>query len=190
MKKANRNKTKTRSNAFGNRLNAFDWSFKRVCVFPYSTFFIRKVTYNSHITLSPSISKLFHSVVKSKRSFPVQDGRIFIVDNKILEDIPHFGHDDPEVERRYTSASMGLFYARNDGELVPIAIQMHQEPSDTNPIWTPKDAEYDWLYAKMCLRNADSQYHQVRVFRPLKLEKVKKVHSPSFLKGNVSVMNW
>ena len=90
-------------------------------------------------------------------------GQIYMVDYKILEDIPHYGENDPDVERRHTSASMGLFYVRNNGDLVPIAIQLHQEPSDTNPIWTPKDAKYDWIYAKMWLRNADAQWHQVTI---------------------------
>ena len=91
-----------------------------------------------------------------------------MVDYKILEDIPHFGENDPNGKRRYTSASMGLFYARNNGDLVPIAIQLHQEPSDTNPIWTPKDSKYDWIYAKMWLRNADTQWHQVKA-EPIKI---------------------
>ena len=92
----------------------------------------------------------------------LQSGRIYVVDFGILEDIPHFGENDPDVQRRYTSASMGLFYVKNNGDLVPIAIQLHQQPSDTNPIWTPKDSKYDWIYAKMWLRNADTQWHQVR----------------------------
>ena len=91
-----------------------------------------------------------------------QAGRIYIVDFNILENIPHYGENDPDVERRYTSASMGLFYVRNNGDLVPIAIQLLQEPSDTNPIWTPKNSKYDWIYAKLWLRNADTQWHQVR----------------------------
>ena len=83
------------------------------------------------------------------------------MDYNILEDIPHFGENDLDVERRHTSASMGLFYVRNNGDLVPIAIQLHQKSSDTNPIWTLKDSKYDWIYAKLWLRNADCQFHQV-----------------------------
>ena len=51
----------------------------------------------------------------------------------------------------------------NNGDIVPIAIQFHQVPSETNPIWTPNDTEMDWIYAKMWLRNADTQWHQVSV---------------------------
>lgn len=86
---------------------------------------------------------------------------MYIVDYEILDDIPHYGQNDSKLERRYTSASLGLFYVRGSGDVVPIAIQFHQEPSETNPIWTPNDSELDWTYAKMWLRNADSQWHQV-----------------------------
>lgn len=91
----------------------------------------------------------------------IKDGRVYMVDYEILDDIPHYGQNDMNLERRYTSASLGLFYVRGSGDVVPIAIQFHQEPSETNPIWTPNDSELDWTYAKMWLRNADSQWHQM-----------------------------
>ena len=86
-----------------------------------------------------------------------------MVDFEILEDIPHYGENDKKLERRYTCPAMGLFYVRGNGDIIPIAIQFHQEPSDTNPIWTPNDSNLDWTFAKMWLRNADTQWHQVRV---------------------------
>ena len=86
-----------------------------------------------------------------------------MVDFEILEGIPHYGQNDTKLERRYTCPALGLFYVRRNGDIVPIAIQFHQVPSETNPIWTPNDAELDWTYAKMWLRNADSQWHQVGV---------------------------
>ena len=97
----------------------------------------------------------------SKRHLFHQDGRVYMVDYEILEDIPHYGQNDTTVERRYTCAGLGLFYVKGSGDIVPIAIQLHQVPSDTNPIWTPNDSELDWTYAKMWLRNADTQWHQV-----------------------------
>ena len=57
-------------------------------------------------------------------------------------------------------ASLGLFYVKGSGDLVPIAIQLHQQPSKNNPIWTPNDSELDWLCAKLWLRNSDTQFHQ------------------------------
>ena len=90
-----------------------------------------------------------------------QDGRVYMVDYEILDDIPHYGQHDKTCERRYTCAGLGLFYVKGSGDIVPIAIQFHQVPSDTNLIWTPNDSELDWTYAKMWLRNADTQWHQV-----------------------------
>ena len=84
-----------------------------------------------------------------------------MVDFEILEDIPYYGQKDESLERRYTCPAMGLFYVRGNGDIVPIAIQFHQVPSEANPIWTPNDTEMDWIYAKMLLRNADTQWHQV-----------------------------
>ena len=94
-------------------------------------------------------------------SFNLQDGRVYMVDFEILEGIPHYGQTDENLKRRYTCPALGLFYVRRNGDTVPIAIQFFQEPSETNPIWTPNDSEMDWIYAKMWLRNADTQWHQV-----------------------------
>ena len=97
-----------------------------------------------------------------KYVYVFQEGRIYIVDYKILEDIPSYGHKDEKCkERRYACASLGLFYVKDSKDLMPIAIQLHQQPGADNPIWTPKDKPYDWLCAKMWLRNSDAQFHQV-----------------------------
>ncbi|XP_068692122.1 allene oxide synthase-lipoxygenase protein-like isoform X2 [Montipora foliosa] len=91
----------------------------------------------------------------------LKDGRVYMVDFEILEGIPHYGQTDENLKRRYTCPALGLFYVRRNGDIVPIAIQLYQEPSETNPIWTPNDSEMDWIYAKMWLRNADTQWHQM-----------------------------
>ena len=68
-----------------------------------------------------------------------------------------------KLERRYACPALGLFYVRSDENIVPIAIQLQQVPGKDNPVWTPNDNELDWIYAKMWLRNADAQWHQVRI---------------------------
>ena len=82
-----------------------------------------------------------------------------MVDYKILDGIPTFKKKE---DVRYLAASMGLFFVRNDGNLVPIAIQLHQILGESTPIYTPNDNQYDWINAKLWLRNADTQCHQVR----------------------------
>ena len=79
---------------------------------------------------------------------------MYIVDYKELEGIP-------SKESTYSAQPLGLFYVNKSGDLVPIAIQLFQQPSATNPMWTPSDSQYDWLLAKMWLRNADNLIQQV-----------------------------
>lgn len=57
-------------------------------------------------------------------------------------------------------APMALFFLRNDGCLVPIAIQLNQVPADDNPVFLPSDPPYTWILAKMWFNNADVCVHQ------------------------------
>ncbi len=41
-----------------------------------------------------------------------------------------------------------------------ITFQLHQQPSEQNPIFLPSDPETDWLLAKMFIKNADFMQHQ------------------------------
>ena len=93
----------------------------------------------------------------------LKDGRVYMVDYEILKNIPCYDEKDDESKKRYACPALGLFYVQGRGRIVPIAIQFHQEPSETNPIWTPNDPEMDWIYAKMWLKNADCQWHQVNL---------------------------
>ena len=38
--------------------------------------------------------------------------------------------------------------------------QLHQEPSEENPIFLPSDSVTDWLLAKIFIKNADALTHQ------------------------------
>lgn len=53
----------------------------------------------------------------------------------------------------------GLFYVNRENEFMPIAIQL--EVGDKNTIFTPKDAKYDWMLAKMYFRVANGNTHGV-----------------------------
>ena len=90
----------------------------------------------------------------------IKEGHVYIVDYKELEGIKANGEDGHST-LCYLAQPLCLFYVKSSGNLVPIAIQIFQQPTDTNPIWTPNDAQHDWLLAKMWLRNADHQVHQV-----------------------------
>lgn len=113
----------------------------------------------------------------------LQEGRIFIVDYKVLEDIPA---DTIYGRQQYVAAPLCLLHQGTDGLLRPIAIQVRmshpkpcyqeggndprqpcgvpqlsQTPGPCSPIFLPSDDEWDWLLAKTWVRNADFYSHQL-----------------------------
>ncbi|XP_062903646.1 polyunsaturated fatty acid 5-lipoxygenase-like [Mobula hypostoma] len=87
----------------------------------------------------------------------VQNGNIFIVDYALLNGIAA----STKPMQQYLEAPMCLLYLNPKNELVPIAIQIKQEPGPENPIFLPTDSKYDWLLAKIWVRHADAQIHQL-----------------------------
>jgi len=79
--------------------------------------------------------------------------RIFIEDLTVLENCP-------QEDGAQLCAPIGLFYANEEGALLPIAIQLFQKPAEDNPIFLPSDPEYKWLLVKMFFNNADCSVHQ------------------------------
>ena len=55
---------------------------------------------------------------------------------------------------------LALFYTKKTGELLPIAIQLFQQPAEDNPVFLPSDPTYTWMLAKMYYNNADAAVHQ------------------------------
>ncbi|XP_039944461.1 hydroperoxide isomerase ALOXE3-like [Hirundo rustica] len=88
----------------------------------------------------------------------LQEGRIFLVDYKVLEDIPT---DTIYGRQQYIAAPLCLLHQGTDGLLRPIAIQLSQTPGPCSPIFLPSDDEWDWLLAKTWVRNADFYSHQL-----------------------------
>ncbi|XP_053397819.1 polyunsaturated fatty acid 5-lipoxygenase-like isoform X2 [Mercenaria mercenaria] len=79
--------------------------------------------------------------------------RIFIIDYEILQNLP--------TKAGYVmSAPIALFFQRNDGKIVPIAIQLFQKSGVANPVFFPSDPENTWILAKMWFNVADANYHQ------------------------------
>ena len=95
----------------------------------------------------------------------LKEGRIYMVDYKILEGIStgwkgKVESDDPD-DKLEVAPAMALFYVNHEDQLVPIAIQLGQTPGPECPIWTKNDSKEDWFLAKIWLRNADSQVAQI-----------------------------
>ncbi|KAK7912868.1 hypothetical protein WMY93_013079 [Mugilogobius chulae] len=66
-------------------------------------------------------------------------------------------------KKQYLAAPLVLLHKTRENELKPIAIQLHQTPSEDNPIFVPTDSEYDWLLAKTFVRSADFNEHELNV---------------------------
>uniref|UniRef100_A0A4W5R274 Arachidonate 15-lipoxygenase type B n=1 Tax=Hucho hucho TaxID=62062 RepID=A0A4W5R274_9TELE len=87
-------------------------------------------------------------------------GNIFLLDYKNLDGLKA---NVINMKKQYMAAPLVLLYRTPDDKLMPIAIQLKQKPGDDNPIFLPTDSEYDWLLAKIFVRSADLQEHQLNV---------------------------
>ncbi|KAM9333234.1 arachidonate 12-lipoxygenase, 12R-type-like [Pholidichthys leucotaenia] len=88
----------------------------------------------------------------------IKKGNIFLCDYNRLDGLKT---NIINGKKQYLTAPLVLLHKAPDDQLVPIAIQLNQTPSDDNPIFVPTDSEYDWLIAKIFVRSADFQEHQL-----------------------------
>ncbi|CAB3373467.1 Hypothetical predicted protein [Cloeon dipterum] len=78
--------------------------------------------------------------------------KIFIIDLEFL--------DGASCKLEKMVSPIALFYLNKSDDLLPIAIQLFQEPSASNPVFLPSDPGNTWLLAKMFYNMADAQHHQ------------------------------
>ncbi|XP_062993460.1 hydroperoxide isomerase ALOXE3-like [Elgaria multicarinata webbii] len=88
----------------------------------------------------------------------LKKGNIFIVDYKILKDIPTCELDG---EQQYIEAPLCLLHLNLKGQMMPVAIQISQTPGPENPIFLPSDSQWDWTLAKIWVRLANFHVHEV-----------------------------
>uniref|UniRef100_A0A8C4S886 Arachidonate 12-lipoxygenase n=1 Tax=Erpetoichthys calabaricus TaxID=27687 RepID=A0A8C4S886_ERPCA len=84
-------------------------------------------------------------------------GDIYLVDYCILEGIPA---NVIKEKCQYVTAPLCLLYDHPERGLIPLAIQIQQNPHKNNPIFLPSDPELDWLLAKMWVRHAEFQVYE------------------------------
>ncbi|KAM9319810.1 hydroperoxide isomerase ALOXE3-like [Gastrophryne carolinensis] len=89
----------------------------------------------------------------------LENGNIFLADYKILEGVPANG--DINKKQQYMAAPMCPLWKNPEDEIIPIAIPLSQKPGEDSPILLPSDSEYDWLLAKIWVRNSELQVHEV-----------------------------
>ncbi|XP_037348776.1 polyunsaturated fatty acid lipoxygenase ALOX15B-like isoform X1 [Talpa occidentalis] len=88
----------------------------------------------------------------------LERGSLFLVDHGILSGIrPNVVNGRPQ----FSAAPMTLLYQRPGcGPLLPLAIQLNQNPGSNSPIFLPTDNQWDWLLAKTWVRNAEFTVHE------------------------------
>ncbi|CAJ0931388.1 unnamed protein product [Ranitomeya imitator] len=114
----------------------------------------------------------------------LQNGNVFLADYKILQGVPT--NDRINGKPQYLTAPMCLLWKDPQDQLLPIAIQvcapellfsgetvllviwgllscreLGQTPGERTPIFLPSDQEWDWTLAKIWVRNAEFQVHQM-----------------------------
>uniref|UniRef100_A0A8B9LCE4 Lipoxygenase domain-containing protein n=1 Tax=Astyanax mexicanus TaxID=7994 RepID=A0A8B9LCE4_ASTMX len=85
-------------------------------------------------------------------------GNIFLCDYKRLRG---FKGNKIDGKQQYLAAPLCLLYSTPEKTLKPIAIQLHQKPDENNPIFLPTDCQWDWLLAKIFVRNAEFHEHEL-----------------------------
>ena len=81
--------------------------------------------------------------------------------SKRLYLLDHVSVDGIERKNGYLPAPMTLFFCNTYGHLMPLAIQLEQEPGPGVPIFTPKDPYWLWTTVKTYVQCADAAYHEV-----------------------------
>ncbi|XP_052773310.1 polyunsaturated fatty acid 5-lipoxygenase-like isoform X2 [Mya arenaria] len=86
-----------------------------------------------------------------KKAF--NENRLFFVDHSIIQGCP--------TSEGITLCSPIALFVRNEfDKIVPVAIQLFQNKTEDNPVFSPNDDEITWQLAKMWFNNADAQVHQ------------------------------
>ncbi|KAL8177132.1 UNVERIFIED_CONTAM: hypothetical protein K2H54_042446, partial [Gekko kuhli] len=88
----------------------------------------------------------------------LEKGNLFLIDCEILEGTPA---TELNGSRQHIAAPLCLLHLNHWGELVPIAIQLTQQPGPESPIFLPSDSEWDWALAKFWVRNSTFHIHEV-----------------------------
>ncbi|KAL4232675.1 Arachidonate 5-lipoxygenase [Mactra antiquata] len=111
---------------------------------------------SSPISKFPVTNEMVNNLLDRGQSLEeeMKAGHIYYADYYHLAGIPREG-------AFIVTDSLVMFYVNSSGDLVPIAIQLGQEPGPKNPIWTPNDSEMDWLLAKAFVKSSDAHYQAI-----------------------------
>ncbi|XP_038841302.1 hydroperoxide isomerase ALOXE3-like [Salvelinus namaycush] len=109
----------------------------------------------------------------------IQKGNVFLVDYKRLHGVTA---NVINGKQHFLAAPLCLLYMTPEDKLMPIAIQLKQDPGKDNPIFLPTDSKYDWLLAKIFVRSADFAEHELN-FHLLRTHLLAEVFAMSTLRN-------
>jgi arachidonate 5-lipoxygenase len=104
-------------------------------------------------TKMPVDIKRVEKILGANLDETLSKSRLFIVDLSMMDDV--ICKDDRKV-----AAPIALFYLDKKDTLLPLAIQLYQQPDDENPIFYKDDHSHTWQMAKLWYNHADANYHQ------------------------------
>uniref|UniRef100_A0A3B4CFM3 Lipoxygenase domain-containing protein n=1 Tax=Pygocentrus nattereri TaxID=42514 RepID=A0A3B4CFM3_PYGNA len=113
----------------------------------------------------------------------MEKGNIFLCDYSRLGGI--VGNVIDGIQQ-YLAAPLCLLFSNPQGKLLPIAIQLKQKPEAQNPIFLPTDSKHDWLLAKLFVRNAEFNEHELN-FHLLRTHLLAEVFTMATLRALPSV---
>ncbi|XP_075888149.1 polyunsaturated fatty acid lipoxygenase ALOX15B isoform X2 [Nelusetta ayraudi] len=135
-----------------------DWYFGYQCLNGSNPLLLRQTR-----LLPPNLSvtsEMLHPFLPEGSSLEQEllKGAVYLLDYEILDGIPT---NVVNGKQTYISAPLCLLHLNQQGQLLPIAIQLQQKPGPQNPVFLPSDGDYVWLLAKIWVRSADFQCHQL-----------------------------
>ncbi|WP_017327314.1 lipoxygenase family protein [Synechococcus sp. PCC 7336] len=108
---------------------------------------------------------LFQQVLETDGTLDaaLAEGRLYFLEHPYLNRIKG---GESEYGRKYMPKTRSLFYWKSDdspvgGALLPVAIELKSEATNTPIVYTPKDAPLDWLFAKLCVQVADANHQEL-----------------------------
>ncbi|KAG7515431.1 hydroperoxide isomerase ALOXE3-like [Solea senegalensis] len=135
-----------------------DWYFGQQCVNGSNPLLLRQIRLlPPHLSVTPDMLRPFLPEGSSLER-ELQTGHIYLLDYEVLDGVPA---NVVNGRQTFVSAPLCLLHLNQQQQLVPIAIQLQQTPGPETPVFLPSDPGCDWLLAKIWVRSADFQYHQL-----------------------------